>query len=81
MVDLDYPPQLAINLETITDEKVPGMRQAKPGEGGRDDIDRKIEGVSETFRTNPAGMSPARPRVAASRKRVLRREGNRSGEA
>lgn len=38
-------------------------------------------GVLETFRTDLAGMSPVRPGATASRKRVLRFEGNRSGEA
>jgi hypothetical protein len=43
------------------------LRQAKPGEGGRDDV-----GLLKPSVADPAGGSPARQRLATSRKRVLR---------
>jgi hypothetical protein len=52
------------------------VRQAKPGRGGRD-----VEDRPETSSRDPAGGKPVRPRVATSRKRVLRGAGSRGGEA
>ena len=71
-----FVPSNAVSNHACSGLRFATVRQAKPGRGGR-----HVEDRPETSSRDPAGGKPVRPRVATSRKRVLRGAGSRGGEA